>query len=649
MKNRVLSVIFVILVVFEHALMAQSLDRPFSKTLIVRTPVQLETDLAGLLVNQQAVSISYFDGLGRVEQAVQKQQTPNMKDFVQPFSYDGYGLLTRQYEPYASAATNGTFDAAALEHQYLFYLQASLVAHTQNAYSETVYENSPLLRPIRQSAPGYYWGLNSNHCPQNNYEFNTLSADGQIRKWKIRTDLLSCYSDGFYSEKELSVVDSKDENASGTSPGGHSRTYYNAEGKTVLVKSFKADNTVLYAYYVYDDYGQLIFIISPKAVAKMSLTNNWDTQLLTEDLVFRFRYDYKKRMIEKKVPGKQPEWFVYDELSRLKLSQDGNLRLQNRWNFFKYDIFGRTIVQGLVQDQTNVTLEAMQSIVDSYVNHTSTFDYETSDNTTGTNGYTNQSFPNVNSTVTPSKTLVVNYYDQYPSEVNTVRYAFRTQPLLGIAEPFLRINGNLTASKRLRMESGAESWMFSVSFFDSHGRTVEILNDNALGGLDAIFFDYDFEGKTEKLITNHNLVPPVNGAYQTIAITERFEYDHTGRMKNHYHQINQQAEILLENCKYNEIGQLVEKNLHKPLFSAAFLQSVDFTYNARGWLTNINRSDISKTNNAIFSMNEELMTTDQMVAGLTLDTVLMSFNVYPDPKRKGMRIVNASVSDKFWP
>ncbi|HZH72547.1 MAG TPA: hypothetical protein VFD91_08655 [Mariniphaga sp.] len=41
---------------------------------------------------------------------------------------------------------------------------------------------------------------------------------------------------------------------------------------------------------------------------------------------------------------------------------------------------------------------------------------------------------------------------------------------------------------------------------------------------------------------------------------------------------------------YNEIGQLVDKKLHKTT-SNNYLQSVDYTYNIRGWLTSINNPD----------------------------------------------------------
>lgn len=70
-----------------------------------------------------------------------------------------------------------------------------------------------------------------------------------------------------------------------------------------------------------------------------------------------------------------------------------------------------------------------------------------------------------------------------------------------------------------------------------------------------------------------------------------------------------QAEILMTESTYNEIGQLIEKNLHSENLGITFLQSADYRYNIRGWLTSINNrnltSDAGVTNddtNDLFGM-----------------------------------------------
>ncbi|WP_316931942.1 HNH/ENDO VII family nuclease, partial [Chryseobacterium vrystaatense] len=69
-------------------------------------------------------------------------------------------------------------------------------------------------------------------------------------------------------------------------------------------------------------------------------------------------------------------------------------------------------------------------------------------------------------------------------------------------------------------------------------------------------------------------------------ITENFTYDHQNRLLKHYHKVDQLPQELLADNTYNEIGQLVNKKTGNT--SGTPLQSVDYQYNIRGWLTKVN-------------------------------------------------------------
>ncbi len=75
-------------------------------------------------------------------------------------------------------------------------------------------------------------------------------------------------------------------------------------------------------------------------------------------------------------------------------------------------------------------------------------------------------------------------------------------------------------------------------------------------------------------------------------ITQRFVYDHGGRMLETWHRMNSDPEILIAKNVYNELGQLVDKNLHSTN-GTQFRQNVDYRYNIRGWLSRINNSDLT--------------------------------------------------------
>ena len=78
-------------------------------------------------------------------------------------------------------------------------------------------------------------------------------------------------------------------------------------------------------YYVYDEVGNLAYVVPPK----VDLTNGISSTELDE-LCFRYSYDSRNRMIEKKVPGAGPVYMVYDTRDRLALTQDSVQRERHR-------------------------------------------------------------------------------------------------------------------------------------------------------------------------------------------------------------------------------------------------------------------------------------------------------------------------------
>lgn len=71
-------------------------------------------------------------------------------------------------------------------------------------------------------------------------------------------------------------------------------------------------------------------------------------------------------------------------------------------------------------------------------------------------------------------------------------------------------------------------------------------------------------------------------------ITETFEYDNQNRLKIHKHKVdnNPQEEILAQN-EYNELSQLTGKKVGGSTLGTG-LQEVNYQYNIRGWMTQIN-------------------------------------------------------------
>lgn len=81
-------------------------------------------------------------------------------------------------------------------------------------------------------------------------------------------------------------------------------------------------------------------------------------QEVVEGLCYIYHYDYRNRVVEKKIPGKGWEYMVYDKLNRLIMAQDQNLYPASKWIFTKYDKFNRPVYTGEVTDsRTRTTIQ----------------------------------------------------------------------------------------------------------------------------------------------------------------------------------------------------------------------------------------------------------------------------------------------------
>jgi hypothetical protein len=75
-------------------------------------------------------------------------------------------------------------------------------------------------------------------------------------------------------------------------------------------------------------------------------------------------------------------------------------------------------------------------------------------------------------------------------------------------------------------------------------------------------------------------------------------------------------EVTLAHHEYNELGQLVDKKLHLKEGNTKSLQSVDYRYNIRGWLSAVNDPVLSATPN---TRNTDDASSDGDKFGMALD------------------------------
>ena len=609
------NIILLFLTFLTHAI-AQTTSENYIRTI---TPLLGTTsEVVVNLTTNKKEEIHYMDGLGRETQIVYKKATPNGSDLVQPISYDQYGRQPITYLNYADPTNDGSYKTNALENQATFYQNAPRVAHSNYAYSQNVFDNSPLNRIIEQSAPGADWQLGSNHTTKINYRTNYTN---EVKSWEINTNTMDAFSTSCYAATTLFVSEITDEQ------GYSSLQYKDKAGRVILIKKQigarsttveRAMNpiqntTPVYqeTYYVYDWFGNLSVVIPPKAMELMNTSRNYNTAALTEDLIFNYQYDERKRLTQKKVPGAGWLFYIYNTLDQLVLTQDAEQRVNQQWMFFKYDILGRVIMTGLFDALQYGIAEGAQPSGENLFNYWKAVinGYPLSEKRSDAlysihQGYTNGAFPQLFTNLQS-----VTYYDDYDFDNNgNPDNSFRASAIpcitvpptpgglrITLCSPYTntpssRTHGKVTSSKiKILDPASAVQWLTSVNFYDEKGQSIQTQTNNQFGGTDVIDYVYDFSGKVVHTAYEHRKTRTA----PAITILNKYVYDQGERLINVYQQNNNDAPVLLAQNVYNELGQLIEENLHKKNAAAPPLQSIDYAYNIRSWLTHINNSDLT--------------------------------------------------------
>ncbi|SMC74836.1 DUF6443 domain-containing protein [Pedobacter africanus] len=515
-------------------------------------------------VNQ---TVQYLDGLGRPLQTVTVQGSPTFRDVVQPVAYDALGREQNKYLLYTAgiSTSNGSFKPAALTEQLAFYnnpiAQAAVgVAAISGAFSETLFEASPLNRVLEQGSPGANWQLSAGHTQKIKYSTN---ISDEVKLWVVTATGASGATS--YEEGKLYKTITKDENwTSGDGKSGTVEEFKDQEGKVVLKRTYNTGEIAHSTYYVYDDLGNLRYVLPP-AVSVNSFT---EADAVFSQFIYGYHYDGRKRIVEKQIPGKGREEMVYNKRDQLVLSRDAEQHAKGKWLFTKYDALGRVIMTGVHSNTAGRA--ALQLAMDAQSTLWEGRD-DGNNSSTGT-GYTNSVLPNTGI----DTYFTINYYDDYNFYGNTF-----LPPNGSTQMPAARTKGLQTGGFVYQLGSSTTRYL-NVNYYDEEGRVIRTASENHLGGKDYTDNTWNFAGELTASTRTHT--GSASGP-ETIIAT-RYEYDHMGRELATMQSINGQPEVVLSKLAYNEVGQLLKKELHSGDNGTTFLQNTSYAYNERGWLNN---------------------------------------------------------------
>ena len=624
-------------------LVAQTNTENWVKTTTYKVPT---TVVANPSSAQKVVNVSYFDGLGRPIQNVAHQQSNSGKDIVTHIEYDAFGRQTREYLPFVAdgaASLDIKSNQVASFYSSTDPLRTGSVNFPTTAfpYSEKLFEASPLNRVFEQAAPGESWELNASekHTIRLDYQTNEFTGPEAVKLYQATanwdnantlygTTVLTQTSN--YAANQLYKSVTKNENWKATDINNNTvHDYKDKEGKVILKRTFNSNagiNQILDTYYVYDQYGNLTYVLPP-AVTSASNANQMS------GLCYQYKYDYRNRLVEKKLPGKQWEFIVYDKLDRVVATgpafspfTDADASNSVGWLITKYDGYNRVVYTAWKNDTTisaakRKMLQDQQNVLRIEINETK------STNTTIDGfsvSYTNNVLP------TDFKLLTVNYYDDYnfpntPIDFSTV-----------LAQPVFYNNSTqkpkgLATGSWVRVLEGAAAINAETTYtlYDYKARPIRTYAQNYLGGYTQTDANLDFVGKTLFTETRHKRL----AANDELLVREEFTYSPQDRLITHTHKINSNPTQLLTKNTYDELGQLIAKNVGGTDVSGiAALQKVDYTYNIRGWMTGIN--DVTNLSQSsappdLFAFKINYNTTTGSVAGVD-------------------KLYNGNIAETFW-
>lgn len=558
----------------------------------------------------------FVDGLGRPIQQIAHKQSHGGKDVITHIEYDIFGRQEKEFLPFIRETPSLQFDGSASTNVLQFY-SSNNVSLTGNPnfettgfpYSEKEFELSPMSRVLRQSSPGDVWQMGQGKEIKMDYQTNSNSdqiiAFKASTQWSQTSQLytISLVQDGFYGVGQLYKIIVKDENWT-SGKNNTTEEFKDKEGRVVLKRTYSdyEENNQTQVrhdtYYVYDIYGNLTYVIPPLVDTSTTIT-----QLVLDNLCYQYRYDQYNRLVEKKVPGKDWEFMVYDKLDRLVMqgpvSPPFYHLVKDGWMVFKYDAFNRNIITGfmalpgssVVNPETRTTQQTLRNSETVNLSETRLSQGQTNTQNVGSFSisYTSTAAP-----TSGYHLLTVNYYDDY---------VYHGAPTVPASSTELPIHYNNTRKPK-GLETGKWNRVLNLTssshptrtelqyiFYDYRARPVRMVvrNHESSPGITQTDQQYDFEDKVVYSEVLHRRTA------QGSATTTKnfFTYSEQGRLLTHLHQVNNQDQQLISEHFYDALGQLISKNTGNTL--NAPLQKIDFRYNIRGWLTHIN--DITNLDN----------------------------------------------------
>lgn len=502
-------------------------------------------------------SVRYFDHLGRPLQEVAYKHSPTRKDIVTYHEYDGLGRDDKQWLPVVRTdVASGTFVSGQ------GIVSDALSSYgEQKAFSFPVYEKSPFGRIVENYGAGEAW-QNTGHSNKYDYRINipedhclyfSVVGDGEAPQLKLH---------GEYPAFGLEVTETYDED-------GHCSISFTDEVGHVILERNITENDTLDTYKVYDDFGNLCFVLPPLAVYG-SIEISQD---IMDKYAYQYRYDYCHRCIGKKLPG--CDWIeqIYDHNNRLVFGRDGEQRKRNEWSFLFSDLLDRQVVSGIYHGMLDRDVCDASDIYAIFTPESDEAYY----------GYKINVPKNISTD--NLEILNINYYDTYdyvpclPDFTPELNYvADKNYGEMYNPQSKLHCKDLLTGSMSVVPENGQK--LYSCFYYDYYSNLIQSRHTKLNGVVHTIKSTFNFSGLPTIVCEEYG---------NNFRAQKQYTYDHTGRLTEEVQAIGKDTTRFV--YTYDELGR--DSQLTR-IHGTDSLTTVN-EYNIRGWVTAIRSPQFTQT------------------------------------------------------
>ena len=521
--------------------------------------------------------ISYYDGLGRILQIVQRNASPEGGDLLDLTEYDRNGRDSTYWLPVPFVGNNGNPRAINDITQHIS------VYGDNSPFSLKEYDGSPLDRMKALTGPGEAWHSLSKKA---SYEYLLSSQATEALKVPRYTTgysngVIAILYSGLAQANEYWVNKTTDEDGCALFIF---RDIDDRIVQTVQLLTSATGTEYLRTCYVYDNAGHLTAVLPPMLTNILSNGQVWlsnNTPAINQYGYF-YVYDMRGRVIAKKLPGADFIYYIYDKGDRLIFSQDGEQRQAGKWAFYLQDIHNRECLTGTCSNSLS-PFNASFDNVNVYVTRG------------GTQSSYYYSIQGGVALASPSF-LNVNWWDDYgvPIMMQMTQLGFSTPESPYGNHYNVSTKGLLTASlsKVLDTSSGTQ-YLWTTHYYDEKQQEVQCVKTTHLGGIERSFYAYDY---TEN-VTARKLVH-TSSSNSTLTETYTYTYDSRGRSLATLYTLGNAISSYISNNSYDAIGRISKDTRN----GATNLDS-RYNYNARGWITGltVGYSPSSNTVGTLFS------------------------------------------------